>query len=111
AGREDLPDQSRWLDSEGQPVRGARRRHPGYLHRGQPQRAGPRPHPGAGPIWGPEHGPMGGDELNVLKLGHNYGWPVISYGIDYDGKPITDLTEKDGMDQPVKYWKPSPALS
>ena len=68
-------------------------------------------HPVTGQIWSTEHGPMGGDELNVLKLGHNYGWPVISYGIDYDGKPLTDLTEKDGMDQPVKYWKPSPALS
>ena len=68
-------------------------------------------HPVTGQIWGTEHGPMGGDELNVLKLGHNYGWPVISHGIDYDGKPITDLTEKEGMDQPVKYWKPSPALS
>lgn len=68
-------------------------------------------HPVTGQIWGTEHGPMGGDELNILRLGRNYGWPVISYGIDYDGKPITNLTEKEGMEQPVKYWKPSPALS
>jgi glucose/arabinose dehydrogenase len=68
-------------------------------------------HPVTGQIWGTEHGPMGGDELNVLKPGRNYGWPVISYGIDYDGKPITELTEKEGMEQPVKYWKPSPGIS
>jgi aldose sugar dehydrogenase len=68
-------------------------------------------HPVTGQIWGTEHGPMGGDELNVLKLGRNYGWPVISYGIDYDGKPITTLTEKEGMEQPVKHWKPSPGIS
>jgi glucose/arabinose dehydrogenase len=67
-------------------------------------------HPVTGAIWGVEHGPMGGDELNVLKLGKNYGWPVISYGIDYDGKPITDLTAKEGMEQPIKFWKPSPGI-
>ena len=68
-------------------------------------------HPVTGEIWATEHGPMGGDEINILRLGRNYGWPVISYGIDYDGTPITDITEKEGMEQPVKYWKPSPGIS
>ena len=58
-------------------------------------------------LWEVEHGPRGGDELNVLEKGKNYGWPVITYGINYDGTPITNITEKDGMEQPVKYWTPS----
>lgn len=58
-------------------------------------------------LWEVEHGPRGGDELNVLEKGKNYGWPVITYGINYDGTPITNITEKAGMEQPVKYWTPS----
>lgn len=58
-------------------------------------------------LWEVEHGPRGGDELNLLEKGKNYGWPVITYGINYDGTPITDITEKEGMEQPVKYWTPS----
>ena len=58
-------------------------------------------------IWEVEHGPMGGDELNLIEKGKNYGWPVITYGINYDGTPITEFTEKEGMEQPVKYWTPS----
>jgi glucose/arabinose dehydrogenase len=54
-----------------------------------------------------EHGPQGGDELNILEKGKNYGWPVITYGIDYNGDIISDLTEKEGMEQPIHYWKPS----
>ena len=68
-------------------------------------------HPSTGVLWATEHGPMGGDELNILELGKNYGWPVISYGINYNGEKVTELTEKEGMEQPVKYWTPSPALS
>lgn len=58
-------------------------------------------------IWEVEHGPMGGDELNLIEKGKNYGWPVITYGINYNGTPITDITEKEGMEQPKHYWVPS----
>lgn len=75
-----------------------------YGHR-NPQ--GTEVHPVTNEIWVSEHGPRGGDELNLIKPGVNYGWPVISYGINYDGTTFTDLTEKEGMEQPVKYWVPS----
>jgi glucose/arabinose dehydrogenase len=65
----------------------------------------------SGQIWLHEHGPMGGDELNLVQPGRNYGWPVITYGKDYDGKPISTRTEADGMEQPVYYWVPSIATS
>ncbi len=68
-------------------------------------------HPVTGQIWGTEHGPMGGDELNVLKSGLNYGWPVITHGLDYDGTQVSVISEKPGLEQPVKFWKPSPGLS
>lgn len=58
-------------------------------------------------LWEVEHGPRGGDELNILEKGKNYGWPVITYGINYNGTPITNITQKEGMEQPVKYWTPS----
>ena len=58
-------------------------------------------------LWDAEHGPKGGDELNRVEKGKNYGWPVITYGINYDDTPITDITSKEGMEQPVYYWKPS----
>ena len=66
--------------------------------------------PGTGLLWASEHGPRGGDELNLIRKGANYGWPVITYGINYSGTKITDLTQKEGMEQPVKYWTPSPAF-
>ncbi|MCC4213042.1 PQQ-dependent sugar dehydrogenase [Leeuwenhoekiella parthenopeia] len=62
-------------------------------------------------IWVHEHGPRGGDEINVIKKGANYGWPVITYGINYSGTPITDETQKQGMEQPLYYWVPSIAPS
>ena len=64
-------------------------------------------HPVTGELWVSEHGPRGGDELNLIKPGLNYGWPVISYGINYDGTILTPLSEKEGMEQPVFYWTPS----
>ena len=54
-----------------------------------------------GILWEHEHGPRGGDELNIVEKGKNYGWPVITYGINYDSTIITDLKEKEGMEQPV----------
>ena len=54
-----------------------------------------------------EHGPKGGDELNLVAAGRNYGWPAITYGVDYSGAVISPFTEADGMEQPMKYWVPS----
>jgi glucose/arabinose dehydrogenase len=62
-------------------------------------------------LWSNEHGPKGGDELNIIRAGHNYGWPPITYGVDYDDNPIGIGTEAPGMDQPVHYWVPSVAPS
>jgi len=64
-------------------------------------------HPVTGELWETEHGPKGGDELNIIRPGLNYGWPVISYGINYDGTILTNLKEKEGMEQPQHYWIPS----
>ncbi len=64
-------------------------------------------HPVTGELWETEHGPRGGDEINLIKPGVNYGWPVISYGINYDGTVLTEHTEKEGLEQPVSYWTPS----
>jgi glucose/arabinose dehydrogenase len=68
--------------------------------------------PTTGELWEHEHGPKGGDEINVIKPTLNYGWPVICYGIDYDDKPIGDgITGKEGMEQPLYYYVPSIAPS
>lgn len=64
-------------------------------------------HPVTGALYDAEHGPRGGDEINVIQPGRNYGWPVITYGMDYDGSPITGVTTKEGMEQPLQYWVPS----
>src|SRR6478672_1441869 len=68
-------------------------------------------HPVTGKLWEHEHGPRGGDEVNIIEKGKNYGWPVIGYGIDYSGAKIHETTAKDGMEQPIKYWVPSIAPS
>ena len=67
--------------------------------------------PITGEIWTHEHGPQGGDEINIIKKGANYGWPIITYGIDYDNSIISNLTKKEGMEQPLYYWVPSIAPS
>jgi glucose/arabinose dehydrogenase len=67
--------------------------------------------PASGDLWEIEHGPRGGDEVNIIGKAKNYGWPVIGYGIDYDGARIHEGTAKDGMEQPIKYWVPSIAPS
>ena len=64
-----------------------------------------------GEIWLHEHGPRGGDELNRIEAGVNYGWPAITYGVDYSGAVISPYTEMEGMAQPVHYWTPSIAPS
>jgi len=65
-------------------------------------------HPSTGDIWTAEFGPRGGDELNLIKPGKNYGWPTITYGIEYSGAKVGDgIQQKEGMEQPVYYWDPS----
>jgi glucose/arabinose dehydrogenase len=69
-------------------------------------------HPITGEVWTIEHGPQGGDELNLMKSGVNYGWPVITYGVNYgSGSQIGEGTHKNGMAQPIYYWIPSIATS
>lgn len=67
--------------------------------------------PASGELWEIEHGPRGGDEVNIIGKGKNYGWPVIGYGVDYSGAKIHESTAKPGMEQPIKYWVPSIAPS
>jgi glucose/arabinose dehydrogenase len=67
--------------------------------------------PATGQLWTVEHGAQGGDEINHPEAGKNYGWPVITYGVDYSGEPIGEGTAKPGMEQPVHYWDPSIAPS
>ena len=68
-------------------------------------------HPVSGKLWTHEHGPRGGDEINVPLAGKNYGWPVIGFGIDYSGLRMHDSTAKAGLEQPIHYWLPSIAPS
>ena len=68
-------------------------------------------HPTTGKLWTHEHGPQGGDEINIIEAGKNYGWPMIGYGVNYGGAKIHDATSNSGMEQPIKYWVPSIAPS
>lgn len=69
--------------------------------------------PWSGQVWTSEHGPRGGDEINIPQAGRNYGWPIISYGIDYNGQAIPEVigSSAPGMEQPHHYWPVSPAVS
>lgn len=62
-------------------------------------------------LWEVEHGPRGGDEVNIIRAGRNYGWPEVTYGINYNGTPMNAVTEKEGTEPPVHYWTPSIAVS
>jgi glucose/arabinose dehydrogenase len=64
-------------------------------------------HPETDVLWDTEHGPMGGDEINAIQAGRNYGWPVISYGRHYNGKILTELEAQEGMEQPTLFYRPS----
>jgi len=68
-------------------------------------------HPVTGELWETEHGPRGGDEINIIAPGKNYGWPLTSYGINYNGTTITDKTTAPGIEEPLLYWLPSIAPS
>jgi len=67
--------------------------------------------PDTGAIWENEHGPLGGDEINIILPGRNYGWPLVTFGTDYDGKKISDLTSRPDLEAPLMYWVPSIAIS
>jgi len=98
-----IPSDNPFLDSAG-----AKTAIYSYGHR-NPQ--GMAMHPDTGEIWTHEHGPQGGDEINIIAPGKNYGWPKITYGINYSGTKITDDTALPGMEQPLHYWDPSIAPS
>jgi glucose/arabinose dehydrogenase len=68
-------------------------------------------HPDTGAVWANEHGPQGGDELNLLTAGKNYGWPVVTYGREYSGEVISQQPWKEDMEQPVMFWVPSIGIS
>ena len=111
SSRQGDPDRAGRFGAVRQPVRRPRRRQAGDLELRPSQPQSLAIHPASGELWEIEHGPRGGDEVNLIGKGKNYGWPVIGYGIDYSGAKIHDATAKDGMEQPLKYWVPSIAPS
>lgn len=94
-----IPADNPFLDQEGA--------YPSIYSYGHRNPQGLAIHPETGELWEHEHGPRGGDEVNIIEKGRNYGWPVISYGINYDGTTFTDKTRQEGMLQPLWYWVPS----
>lgn len=98
-----IPEDNPFVDEAG-----AKKAIYSYGHR-NPQ--GMEIHPESGKIWVHEHGPKGGDEINIIDKAVNYGWPVISYGVNYSGTKFTEITKKEGMAQPFYFWVPSIAPS
>jgi glucose/arabinose dehydrogenase len=68
-------------------------------------------HPVTGELWENEHGPLGGDEINIVQAGKNYGWPLATYGKNYDGTPVSEYATRDGYESPFMFWVPSIAVS
>jgi glucose/arabinose dehydrogenase len=68
-------------------------------------------HPSTSELWENEHGPLGGDEVNIMRAGANYGWPLVTFGRDYDGTVISEETGRSGMEAPFMIWIPSIAVS
>ena len=68
-------------------------------------------HPSTGELWENEHGPLGGDEINIVRAGKNYGWPLVTYGKDYDGTVISEYSTREGYESPFLFWVPSIAIS
>jgi glucose/arabinose dehydrogenase len=93
------------------PFRGQDGALPTTFSRGHRNPQGMTIEPAKGRIWATEHGPRGGDELNIVTRGGDYGWPVISYGINYDGTILTPDTRASGIEQPIYYWRPSIGVS
>lgn len=96
---------------EDNPFRGQDGALPTAFSRGHRNPQGMTIRQATGRIWATEHGPRGGDELNIVRRGGDYGWPVISYGINYDGTILTPDTRAAGMEQPIWYWRPSIGVS
>ncbi len=92
----------------GNPFEGDSKARPEILSYGHRNVQGIAIHPETGDLWNTEFGPRGGDELNLVQPGKNYGWPTITYGLEYSGKEIGNppIQQKDGMEQPVYYWDP-----
>jgi glucose/arabinose dehydrogenase len=67
--------------------------------------------PATGELWENEHGPLGGDEINIVRAGKNYGWPLATYGKNYDGTFVTEYTTREGYESPFMFWVPSIAIS
>ena len=104
------------LDDDGSPARGnpfskKRNAHPEIFAYGLRNAQGAVLHPETRALWVSEHGPLGGDEVNVVRAGENYGWPIATYGIDYSGEELTDTPLMDGVTAPLFYWYPSVAPS
>ena len=104
------------LNDDGSAARGnpfARKRgaHPEIFAYGLRNAQGAVFHPETRALWVSEHGPLGGDEVNVVRAGENYGWPIATYGIDYTGEELTDTPLRDGVTPPLFYWYPSVAPS
>ncbi|QIA06282.1 PQQ-dependent sugar dehydrogenase [Draconibacterium halophilum] len=97
-----IPDDNPFVDEEGAI--------PSLFSLGNRNIQGMAIHPQTGELWVTEHGPMGGDELNRIEWGKNYGWETITYGKNYNGTVITEVTHKPGMEQPNLYWRPSIAV-
>jgi len=95
----------------GNPFVGQDGRLPGIFSYGHRNPQGLALHPRSGAVWLHEHGPRGGDEINIVRAGVNYGWPVITHGIDYDGSRIGVGTHRPGMARPLHHWTPSIAPS
>jgi len=68
-------------------------------------------HPTTGELWENEHGPLGGDEINIVRAGLNYGWPLVTFGKNYDGTLVSDATTRQGYESPFMFWVPSIAIS
>ncbi|MEI8153150.1 MAG: PQQ-dependent sugar dehydrogenase, partial [Hyphomicrobiales bacterium] len=97
---------------DGNPFAGRNDAKPEIWSYGHRNAQGAAIHPATGKLWEHEHGPRGGDEINIPQAGKNYGWPVISHGINYEGTPVGNgKSEMAGMEQPIKYWVPSIAPS
>ncbi|NLG75056.1 MAG: PQQ-dependent sugar dehydrogenase, partial [Xanthomonadaceae bacterium] len=68
-------------------------------------------HPVTGAIWSAEHGPAGGDEINIVRKGLNYGWPLVSHGRHYDGRAVGDSPYREGIEPPIHHYTPSIGIS
>jgi len=96
----------------GNPFAGREGFHPELFSIGHRNMVGTTIHPTSGAVWQNENGPQGGDEVNILQAGANYGWPLVSYGRDYSGTPVNGgRRQMDGMQDPVLFWVPSIAIS